>query len=65
MNVEIGTKATQFLAKEYINGIFIAVRREKHNSSGGKHNTVIIAGKHNSYCKAGKHNSYCGENTIL
>ncbi len=41
MNVEIGTKAMQFLEKEYINGIFVAVngfQREKHNSSGGKHN---------------------------
>jgi hypothetical protein len=41
MNVEIGTKAMQFLEKEYINGIFVAVndfRREKHNSYGGKHN---------------------------
>jgi hypothetical protein len=25
MNVEIGTEATQFLEKEYINGIFVAV----------------------------------------
>jgi hypothetical protein len=25
MNVEIGTKATQFLFLEYINGIFVAV----------------------------------------
>jgi hypothetical protein len=26
MNVEIGTEAAQFLGKEYINGIFVAVR---------------------------------------
>ncbi len=26
MNVEIGTEATQFSEKEYINGIFVAVR---------------------------------------
>ncbi len=26
MNVEIGTEATQFPEKDYINGIFIAVR---------------------------------------
>ncbi len=26
MNVEIGTEALQFLEKEYINGIFVAVR---------------------------------------
>ncbi len=26
MNVEIETKATQFPEKEYINGIFVAVR---------------------------------------
>ncbi len=25
MNVEIGTEAAQFLEKEYINGIFVAV----------------------------------------
>jgi hypothetical protein len=25
MNVEIGTEAVQFLEKEYINGIFVAV----------------------------------------
>jgi hypothetical protein len=25
MNVETGTEATQFLEKEYINGIFVAV----------------------------------------
>ncbi len=28
MNVEIGTKATQFPEKEYINGIFVAVRKQ-------------------------------------
>jgi hypothetical protein len=27
MNVEIGTEATQFPEKEYINGIFLAVHR--------------------------------------
>jgi hypothetical protein len=27
MNVEIGTEAAQFPVKEYINGIFLAVRR--------------------------------------
>ncbi len=27
MNAEIGTEAAQFLEKEYINGIFIAVQR--------------------------------------
>ncbi len=27
MNVEIGTEAAQFPEKEYINGIFVAVRR--------------------------------------
>ncbi len=26
MNVEIGTEAVQFLGKEYINGIFVAVQ---------------------------------------
>jgi hypothetical protein len=26
MNVEIGTEAAQFLGKEYINGIFLAVQ---------------------------------------
>jgi hypothetical protein len=29
MNVEIGTEATQFPEKEYINGIFLAVRGQK------------------------------------
>jgi hypothetical protein len=29
MNVEIGTEATQFPEKEYINGIFLAVYTEK------------------------------------
>ncbi len=28
MNVEIGTEATQFPEKEYINGIFVAVRKQ-------------------------------------
>ncbi len=30
MNVEIGTKATQFPEKEYINGIFLAVLNKVH-----------------------------------
>ncbi len=29
MNVEIGAEAEQFLEKEYINGIAVAVRRQK------------------------------------
>ncbi len=30
MNVEIGTEATQFPEKEYINWIFVAVRTTMH-----------------------------------
>ncbi len=33
-NVEIGTEATHFPEKEYINGIFIAVHAVNKNSSG-------------------------------
>jgi hypothetical protein len=40
MNVEIGTEAAQFLEKEYINGIFVAV--QAHESTG----TVHIKQKH-------------------
>jgi hypothetical protein len=40
MNVEIGAEATLFPGKEYISGIFVAVRRdERHRKSrtmGGK-----------------------------
>ncbi len=35
MNVEIGTEAAQFLDKEYVNGIFVAVRVGTQRS--GKH----------------------------
>jgi hypothetical protein len=31
MNVEIGTEAAQFPEKEYINGIFVAVRADCGN----------------------------------
>jgi hypothetical protein len=43
MNVEIGTEATQFPEKEYINGIFLAVKmsdlgaRELTSREGGGH----------------------------
>jgi hypothetical protein len=43
MNVEIGTEAAQFLEKEYINGIFVAV--QAHESTG----TVHIKQKHIQY----------------
>jgi hypothetical protein len=33
MNVEIGTKATQFPEKEYISGIFLAVQLFTFNDS--------------------------------
>jgi hypothetical protein len=33
MNVETGTEATQFPEKVYINGIFVAVRKEIHKKS--------------------------------
>jgi hypothetical protein len=31
MNVEIGTKAAQFIEKEYINGMFVAVQIRVNN----------------------------------
>ncbi len=34
MNVEIGTEAAQFPEKEYINGIFVAVRFEHALDTG-------------------------------
>jgi hypothetical protein len=33
MNVEIGAEAAQFLEKEYINGIAVAVQQLKHRPS--------------------------------
>jgi len=30
MNVETGAEAAQFLEKEYINGIFLAVQKKKY-----------------------------------
>jgi hypothetical protein len=35
MNVEIGTKAAQFPEKEYLNGIFLAVRGWGGRGGGG------------------------------
>jgi hypothetical protein len=34
MNVEIGTEAAQFPEKEYINGIFVAVRVDCREGEG-------------------------------
>jgi hypothetical protein len=36
MNVKIGTEAMQFPEKEYINGIFLAVRDGKKSRKRGK-----------------------------
>jgi hypothetical protein len=36
MNVEIGIEAAQFPEKEFINGIFVAVHRDKKRISDGK-----------------------------
>jgi hypothetical protein len=36
MNVEIGAEAAQFPEKEYINGIFVAVHKDKKRISDGK-----------------------------
>jgi hypothetical protein len=47
MNVEIGTETAQFLAKEYINGIFLAVHTQigrKGMRSGGKGRQSMIFG---------------------
>jgi hypothetical protein len=42
MNVEIGTEAVQFPEKEYINGIFLAVRDTYRNNGTGVY-TVLIS----------------------
>jgi hypothetical protein len=34
MNVDTGTEAAQFPEKEYINGIFLAVRKERYRRVG-------------------------------
>jgi len=54
MNVEIWTEAGQFLEKEYINGIFVAV--QAHESTG----TVHIKHKH----KYGILQLYCNTKTL-
>jgi hypothetical protein len=39
MNVEIGTEAAQFPDKEYVNGLFVAVRgTKKHGIRNPRHN---------------------------
>jgi hypothetical protein len=37
MNVEIGTEAAQFSEKEYINGIFVAVKAPKRGTDTTTH----------------------------
>ena len=42
MNVETGTEAAQFPEKEYINGIFVAVPKEKLRLTPAEGRIVII-----------------------
>jgi hypothetical protein len=48
MNVEIGTKATQFPEKEYINGIFLGVNKKVTYIQGADDKLGQIIWKHSN-----------------